>query len=155
MNDIRSLAGALASLRQQGKVLEATYTGLVGLIVAVLRREKGWSQNQLAKQSEISQPTLSRIELGEADITVPQLDALARALDCRPGLFLDLADMLREMLRERQIEVAPKATGAKTAISRTGSGLPVSGALLTGGPVGFVIGTLLSTIILSDSKDRH
>ncbi|SNT09320.1 MULTISPECIES: helix-turn-helix domain-containing protein [unclassified Azospirillum] len=156
MIDSRTFSGALATLRRQGHSLDATYTGLIGLVIAVLRREKGWSQNQLAKHSGVSQPTVSRIELGEADITVPQIDAIARTLECRPGLLFDLADMLRDTLREHQVEVAAKST-TKSSFNVAGpnvfgQSVPVSGSLMTGGPVGFLIGTLLSTMILSKTK---
>jgi transcriptional regulator with XRE-family HTH domain len=154
MADQSTLTAALASLRRQGHTLEASYTGLVGLVIAVLRREKGWSQNQLAKISGISQATISRIEVGEADITVPQIDAVCESLGFKASFMFDTADKLRDMLERESIDVAKRSGSDKNTPFNVGQTVAATGALLGGGPVGFLVGTILGTAVLSARKDR-
>ena len=51
--------------------------------LTLIREEKRWSQNDLAKQSGIAQPTIARIESGRANPTLYQLIRLTKALGVR------------------------------------------------------------------------
>src|SRR5689334_18957705 len=53
---------------------------LVARNVRRLRRERGYSQSELARRAELSKQTLSSIEAGEANPTVLTLTAIAGAL---------------------------------------------------------------------------
>ncbi|NJQ15477.1 helix-turn-helix transcriptional regulator [Streptomyces bohaiensis] len=55
--------------------------GLVRRRVRALRVAQGWSLEDLAARTRMSQSTLSRIETGRRRLTLDQLAALARALD--------------------------------------------------------------------------
>lgn len=48
--------------------------------VAQLRLRKGWSQAELAKRAETSQPYIARLELGKVDPQVSTVRKIARAL---------------------------------------------------------------------------
>ena len=58
-----------------------------GLLAALARRvrrlrgERGWSRNELARRSGLSERFLARVESGDGNISVLRLDALAQALE--------------------------------------------------------------------------
>lgn len=60
-----------------------------GRTLKLWRREKGFSQEELARQSGIPRPNLSRIEQGSRDMTLATLRRLAAALDIRAGILAD------------------------------------------------------------------
>ncbi len=49
--------------------------------IAQLRLQKGWSQAELARLADTSQPHIARLELGRVDPQVSTLKKLAKALD--------------------------------------------------------------------------
>lgn len=54
-----------------------------------IRRLKGWSQNELARQSGVSQSTISRLEAGDAPgISLAIIEKLSRALDVDPSILI-------------------------------------------------------------------
>lgn len=69
-------AEAIAQGRQW--VADAFYAGRT--TVASLRLRKGWSQAELARQAETSQPYIARLERGQVDPQVGTVKKLARAL---------------------------------------------------------------------------
>jgi transcriptional regulator with XRE-family HTH domain len=60
----------------------------VGESVRILRELQGFSQNQLAQRTGISQSTISAIENDRARLGVERAKVLARALDCHPGVLV-------------------------------------------------------------------
>ena len=56
-----------------------------GARVSELRKERGWTQDQLAHASGVTQKTISRIENGHNQPRPETIAALARALDVEPG----------------------------------------------------------------------
>jgi DNA-binding XRE family transcriptional regulator len=69
-------AKAIAQGRQW--VADAFYSGQPS--VAALRLRKGWSQAELARRAETSQPYIARLERGQVDPQVSTVRKLARAL---------------------------------------------------------------------------
>lgn len=55
----------------------------VGRRIAELRRERGWTQEQLAERLGISRRYLARLERGGQNVTVHRLAWLAEHLGCR------------------------------------------------------------------------
>ena len=54
-----------------------------------LREVKGWSQAELARQSGVRQPTISRLEARQSDsVSLSNLERLAKALGCEPGYLI-------------------------------------------------------------------
>ena len=81
--------------------------GPIGRNVKALRERQGWSQNELARRTDVSQAFLSRLEAGAyREVGSLALLALARAL----GVTVD------ELLREEPQDApgAPQAAGAAT-----------------------------------------
>jgi transcriptional regulator with XRE-family HTH domain len=51
----------------------------IGQRVRQLRHERKWSQSKLAREAEIAQNVLSRVELGAVVPSLPTLEKIARA----------------------------------------------------------------------------
>jgi len=60
----------------------------VGESVRIIRELQGYSQNQLAQLSGISQATLSAIENDRVRLGVERAKVLARALRCHPAVLV-------------------------------------------------------------------
>ncbi len=60
----------------------------VGQNVAGIRRERGWSQEQLAFETGLHRTYISGIERGARNPTVLVIDKLAKALGVRPATLL-------------------------------------------------------------------
>src|SRR5215469_11023731 len=60
---------------------EGEVDSLVRKRIRALRMAQGWSLEELASRSRLSQSTLSRIENGQRRLALDQLVILARALD--------------------------------------------------------------------------
>jgi transcriptional regulator with XRE-family HTH domain len=60
----------------------------VGESVRIIRELQGLSQNDLAKQTGISQATISAIENDRVRLGVERAKVLARALKCHPGVLV-------------------------------------------------------------------
>jgi transcriptional regulator with XRE-family HTH domain len=52
----------------------------IGQRIKLLRQERGWTQVELGKRLEITQPNLSAIERGSRGVTVHQVVKIAKAL---------------------------------------------------------------------------
>jgi transcriptional regulator with XRE-family HTH domain len=59
------------------------------------RKGRGWSQEELARRASVSLRTITRVELGEVDVTLPTLIKLAREL---PGEHLSFSDSKWEIV---------------------------------------------------------
>jgi transcriptional regulator with XRE-family HTH domain len=61
----------------------------LGLNVKKLRKRKGWSQEDLALESDLHRTYISGIERGARNPTILVIDRLARTLGIPPGRLLD------------------------------------------------------------------
>ena len=60
----------------------------VGESVRIIRELQGFSQNQLAERTRISQATLSAIENDRVRLGVERAKVIARALRCHPAVLV-------------------------------------------------------------------
>lgn len=60
----------------------------VGESVRIIRELQGYSQNELARRTNIPQATLSAIENGRVRLGVERAKVLARALKCHPAVLV-------------------------------------------------------------------
>lgn len=65
---------------------------LFGQRLAKLRREKGWSQEQLALQSGLARSYLGGVERGQRNIALENIVKLARTLEIRPSVLMDFSE---------------------------------------------------------------
>lgn len=55
----------------------------------MLRKEKGWSQEQLALQSGMARSYLGGVERGQRNIALENIAKLARTLEIRLSVLMD------------------------------------------------------------------
>lgn len=86
-----------------------------------LRKQKGVSQDMLARASDVSRPTLAKMESGLSSPRLSNLEQLARALD------VDVLDLLthRPVCEQSPEETAPRVRIAKN-VNRLRVGLALS-----------------------------
>lgn len=62
--------------QQQKKILKE-----IGLKIRDLRQQKGWTQEELANESEVSLAQIKRIELGTVNASILAIRAIEEALN--------------------------------------------------------------------------
>ena len=63
-----------------------------GRILRRLRREKGYTQEELGFEADLRRTFVSVLELGQQQPSLTTILKLARVLDTRPGKILDLVE---------------------------------------------------------------
>lgn len=63
--------------------------GSIGNRVQEIREGNGLSIRQLARQADLADETVSKIEAGTANPTMRTLEKIAEVLGCRVGDFMD------------------------------------------------------------------
>lgn len=59
-----------------------------GQRLALLRKERGWSQERLALESGLARSYLGGVERGQRNIALLNILRLARSLECEPSQLL-------------------------------------------------------------------
>ena len=65
---------------------------LFGRRLAMLRKDKGWSQEQLALQSGLARSYLGGVERGQRNIALENIVRLARTLELSPSVLMDFSE---------------------------------------------------------------
>jgi transcriptional regulator with XRE-family HTH domain len=90
---------------------------LIGKKIRMLRHQKGWSQEEVSKQLDISIPAFSKIETGVTDINISRLEQIAALFKLTVIQLLSYSepeqdvklnsdiDTLTKKLQERESEV--------------------------------------------------
>lgn len=65
---------------------------LFGQRLALLRKEKGWSQEQLALRSGLARSYLGGVERGQRNIALENIVKLARTLEVSPSVLMDFPE---------------------------------------------------------------
>ena len=68
------------------------YALVVGRLISALRERRGWAQAELARKVGLTQPTLSRIERGQAMPELYNVRRFAAAFEMRPDHFNKLVE---------------------------------------------------------------
>lgn len=58
----------------------------------MLRKDRGWSQEQLALQSGLARSYLGGVERGQRNIALENIVRLAKTLELRPSVLMDFSD---------------------------------------------------------------
>ena len=92
------------------------YNTLVGKAIGELRAKAGMTQGELAAALEIGQSAYSKLESGQASMTLVQLRLVAQALACEPHEILQSADMLAKKLQDSGVEVPTRKEDNKVGL---------------------------------------
>lgn len=65
---------------------------LFGQRIAMLRKDKGWTQEQLALRSGMARSYLGGVERGQRNIALENIVKLARTLEIKPSRLMDFGD---------------------------------------------------------------
>lgn len=95
---------------------KSSFSARVGKKLRSLRRQRGWSQTDMAERLNLSMATISNLETGRTQITVDYLVAFAAALGLAPGDFF------------KEVEAEPNEQAVISAI-RGGDRLAAADAL--------------------------
>ena len=85
----------------------------LGKKIRLLRHQKSWSQEDVAKQLGISIPAFSKIETGITDINLSRLEQISKLFDMTVVQLLNThgdvynveVNTLTHKLREREVEI--------------------------------------------------
>lgn len=112
---------------------QVTYNALVGFELEKFRKALGIEQSDLSATTGISQPVLSRLEKGKANITIDQLFVICGALKVHPETVIAEASKGVSAFTREQAVTVTTTKEANTA-----------GAVLTGAAIGALLTLLLS-----------
>jgi len=63
---------------------------LFGRALRELRKKRGWSQEQLGLESDLDRTYIGGVEQGRRNISLLNICKLAKALDVKPNVLMDL-----------------------------------------------------------------
>jgi transcriptional regulator with XRE-family HTH domain len=69
-----------------------TLRQIVGERIVVMRRRKGWAQQELATRAKMGITTLNRVEKAHSSMSIDKLVALAQQLGCSTDYLLGLSE---------------------------------------------------------------
>lgn len=119
------------------------YALVVGAIVSQLRARHGLTQNELASRIGVAQPTMSRVERGQARPDAFELRGLADAFGMSTAQFTEIVDQAYARAeRAAKAEVGVQAKGTKGEWWKTA--LAVVGGIGLAGLAGFAAAAALA-----------
>lgn len=80
----------------------------LGKKIRLLRHQKGWSQEDVAKRLDISIPAFSKIETGITDVNLSRLDQISKLFDLSIVELLTIHDPEGQKKYNADLEVATK-----------------------------------------------
>lgn len=80
----------------------------LGKRIRLLRHQKGWSQEDVAKRLEISIPAFSKIETGITDVNLSRLEQISKLFDLSIVELLTFVDSEEQKQYDSQLEAANK-----------------------------------------------
>lgn len=80
----------------------------LGKKIRLLRHQKGWSQEDVAKQLDISIPAFSKIETGITDINLSRLEQISKLYEMSVVQLLTFNDAEQEQKSASEIESMQK-----------------------------------------------
>ncbi len=81
---------------------------LLGKKIRLLRHQKGWSQEDVAKQLDISIPAFSKIETGITDVNLSRLEQISTLFNMNIVQLLTYNDPEQETKYVSDLEIANK-----------------------------------------------
>jgi transcriptional regulator with XRE-family HTH domain len=80
----------------------------LGKRIRLLRHQKGWSQEDVAKRLEVSIPAFSKIETGITDVSLSRLEQISKLFDLSVVELLTFVDSDEQKKYNYQLEEANK-----------------------------------------------
>lgn len=80
----------------------------LGKKIRLLRHQKGWSQEDVAKQLDISIPAFSKIETGITDINLSRLEQISKLYEMTVVQLLTFNDVEQEQKSASDMEIIQK-----------------------------------------------
>lgn len=110
-----------------------TSSAVLGAVLIKLRAQKGLKQSDLAEMVGVGTSTWSRVEKGEAELSIDQLRLTAKALGYNAGQIIEIAEAAEEEAIKSGITLRPLGTSAKTLLNVSiATCIPVIGSVLGG-----------------------
>jgi transcriptional regulator with XRE-family HTH domain len=97
----------LLTFRKPNQLIKSTMKTL-GKKIRLLRHQKGWSQEDVAKRLDISIPAFSKIETGITDINLSRLEQIANLFEMTVVQLLTFSDSEQEQKFVSELEVINK-----------------------------------------------
>lgn len=115
----RSLAKDFSDKEYAHAYMEGHAVSRIATQVHVLRKQRGWSQEELSQKSGIAQERISKIESADFNsLTMKTLQKLARAFDVHAQIsFIPFKEAIEGVARlhSHQLEVAPRSENLEGA----------------------------------------
>jgi transcriptional regulator with XRE-family HTH domain len=114
-----------------------TSAAILGAVFVRLRKEKGFTQEDLGKEAGVGASTWSRIEQGESQLSTDQLRAAAKKLGVSAAYILGKAEEIEDEFKAKGVHVGdiPPKTWAGVSSGLFDKALPylgIAGAILPG-----------------------
>jgi len=120
---------------------QTTYSAVLGVVLANLRKRLGVDQRDMADRMGLSQASYSRLEGGKSAFSVDQMFQAATALDIAADELNQQLNGTVLQLQANGVEVLPQLRGSTTQAKDAGIGL---GHVLAGAALGALLISLLS-----------
>ena len=120
---------------------QATYSAVLGVVLAGLRKERGIEQGNMAERMGLSQASYSRLESGKSSFSVDQMYQAASALEVSAQELNERLNGTVTQLNSNNIAVVPQLRGNTIQAKEGGADV---GHLLAGAALGALLFGLLS-----------
>lgn len=120
---------------------QTTYSAVLGVVLANLRKRLGVDQRDMADRMGLSQASYSRLEGGKSAFSVDQMFQAATALGIAADELNQQLNGTVLQLQANGVEVLPQLRGSTTQAKDEGIGL---GHVLAGAALGALLISLLS-----------
>jgi len=111
----------------------ASFSSVLGVVIANKRKELGIDQGDFAAQLGLSQASYSRLESGKSTFSVDQMFGCAKAINVSVTNLVAAVENTVNQLEEKQdikVKIPPRGNANKAQSSNTGLGTFVAGAAL-------------------------
>jgi len=120
---------------------QTSYSAILGVVLASLRKERFMEQGEMAERMGLSQASYSRLESGKSSFSVDQMFQAASALDISAEELNKRLNGTITQLESNQVKVVPQLRG-NTILAKEGGN--EMGHLLAGAALGALLIGLLS-----------
>ena len=122
---------------------QTSYSAVLGVLLANIRREKGLEQSKVAEKMGLSQASYSRLESGSSSFSVDQMFLAAEAVGVSSAELTDRLNKTINRLRASGVKIVAGLRGNASAIRNQGDGSGV-GKLIVGAALGALLMGMLT-----------